>query len=79
MALIKIAGTSPGSRPNPRDVTHLLLSTRVAILTPLNGLVMQFGQFLSHDITRNTVVNTCTCATNARHCANMPIPQHDTK
>jgi len=75
----KIAGTSPGALPNPRDVTHLLLSTRVAILTDLNGLVMQWGQFLSHDITRNTVVNTCTCATNARHCANMPIPQHDTK
>lgn len=74
-----VLGTTPGDRPNPRDVTHLLLSTRVAIPTQLNSLLMVFGQFLSHDLSRITMINLCTCQTNTPQCANMPIPQHDTK
>ncbi|CAK5096126.1 unnamed protein product [Meloidogyne enterolobii] len=40
---------------------------------------MQFGQFLSHDITRNTVTNFCRCETVHEECANMPVPLHDTR
>ncbi|KAK5985729.1 hypothetical protein GCK32_017459 [Trichostrongylus colubriformis] len=31
-------------RPNPREVSMFLLSTRHAISSPVNSLVMQFGQ-----------------------------------
>uniref|UniRef100_A0A1I8BNY5 ShKT domain-containing protein n=1 Tax=Meloidogyne hapla TaxID=6305 RepID=A0A1I8BNY5_MELHA len=65
--------------PNPRTVTHLLLSSSFVVLTTLNGLLMQFGQFLSHDITRNTVTNFCRCETVHEECANMPVPLHDTR
>jgi hypothetical protein len=36
-------------------VTHLLLSSSFVLLTKFNGLLMQFGQFLSHDITSECV------------------------
>uniref|UniRef100_A0A915DHU7 peroxidase n=1 Tax=Ditylenchus dipsaci TaxID=166011 RepID=A0A915DHU7_9BILA len=72
-------GTSPQTRPNPRDVTHLLLSTKVAIPTNRNTMFMLFAQFMSHDLSRITIINTCTCATNADQCLNIPIPRHDTR
>lgn len=65
--------------PNPRAVTHLLLSSSFVVLTRFNGLLMQFGQFLSHDITRNTITNFCRCQTVHEECANMPVPMHDTR
>uniref|UniRef100_A0A914LU27 peroxidase n=1 Tax=Meloidogyne incognita TaxID=6306 RepID=A0A914LU27_MELIC len=74
----RMVGTSK-PMPNPRTVTHLLLSSSFVVLTVFNGLLMQFGQFLSHDITRNTVTNFCRCETVHEECANMPVPLHDTR
>jgi peroxidase len=72
-------GLAPGSLPNPRDVTFKLISTKIALNTKANSLLMQMGQFISHDITRNTLINTCTCSTRGPQCANMPISRFDTR
>jgi hypothetical protein len=51
----KLGNTKP--MPNPRSVTHLLLSSSFVVLTKFNGLLMQFGQFLSHDITSQSFLD----------------------
>ncbi|KAL3078983.1 hypothetical protein niasHS_014765 [Heterodera schachtii] len=78
--IARMVGTSK-KMPNPRAVTHLLLSSSFSILTRFNGLLMQFGQFLSHDITKNTVPNlNCNCAVFiSEECVSMPVPSHDTR
>ncbi|KAE9548412.1 hypothetical protein FO519_008379 [Halicephalobus sp. NKZ332] len=54
-------GSRPGSAPNPRLITRFLISSQVTIPSRANGLLMQWGQFLSHDITHNTILSTCGC------------------
>uniref|UniRef100_A0A183C816 ShKT domain-containing protein n=1 Tax=Globodera pallida TaxID=36090 RepID=A0A183C816_GLOPA len=78
--IARMVGTSK-QMPNPRAVTHLLLSSSVSVLTRFNGLLMQFGQFLSHDVTRNTVPNlNCNCAVFiSEECVSMAVPSHDTR
>lgn len=54
-------GVRAGTAPNPRLITRFLLSSKVSIPSRANGLLMQWGQFLSHDITHNTLVSSCGC------------------
>ncbi|KJH50789.1 animal hem peroxidase [Dictyocaulus viviparus] len=73
-----IIGTRIGQRPNPREVSMFLLSSRLAIPSSSNSMVMQFGQFLSHDITRNALESKCTCQSGiSAFCANVPRPPTD--
>ncbi|VDO68004.1 unnamed protein product [Haemonchus placei] len=41
-------------------------------------MMMQFGQFLSHDISKNALSNVCTCQMGPPRCANVPRPRTDT-
>jgi peroxidase len=75
----RMIGSTPGTMPNPRDVTHFLLSSGASIPSRANSLLMQFGQFLSHDLSRNSVTNQCNCGMQAPVCANMLIGVRDPK
>lgn len=73
-----ITGTRIGQRPNPREVSMFLLSTRHTIASSSNSMLMQFGQFISHDVTKNALENICTCEVGfGPHCANVPRPLSD--
>lgn len=73
-----ITGGRLDRRPNPREVSMFLLSTGHSIPSPANSLLMQFGQFISHDFTRNALENTCTCQSAFdQRCANVPRPASD--
>ncbi|MFH4973324.1 hypothetical protein AB6A40_000033 [Gnathostoma spinigerum] len=49
-------------RPNPRDVTRNLISSRQAVLHhEYNALLMQWGQFLIHDMAKTTLVPSAKC------------------
>lgn len=65
-------------RPNPREVSMFLLSTSTAIHSQSNSMLMQFGQFVSHDITKNALANECTCSMGPPRCANVRRPPTDT-
>ncbi|KAJ1348039.1 hypothetical protein KIN20_003251 [Parelaphostrongylus tenuis] len=67
-------------RPNAREVSMFLLSTRHAIAGSANSLLAQYGQFISHDITRNAMESKCSCLTGFdRQCANILRPQSDNR
>jgi peroxidase len=72
-------GSRPGTAPNPRLITRFLLSSKVAIPSAANGLVMQFGQFLSHDITHNTNMLDCNDCTQTTHCQPVFFARNDPK
>ncbi|GMR51816.1 hypothetical protein PMAYCL1PPCAC_22012, partial [Pristionchus mayeri] len=61
------------SRPSARAVSHFLLSFRQSIPSSANSLLMQFGQFLSHDVTQNGLNSFCNCTTRDPECANIRI------
>ncbi|WKX96700.1 hypothetical protein Q1695_012831 [Nippostrongylus brasiliensis] len=65
-------------RPNPREVSMFLLSAQHAIQSPANSMLMQFGQLISHDITKNALANVCTCSMMSARCANVDRPPTDT-
>ncbi|XGW08010.1 hypothetical protein V3C99_010827 [Haemonchus contortus] len=73
-----IVGSISQRRPNPREVSMFLLSTSHSIAGPVNSMMMQFGQFLSHDISKNALSNVCTCQMGPPRCANVPRPRTDT-
>uniref|UniRef100_A0A158P6F4 Peroxidase mlt-7 n=1 Tax=Angiostrongylus cantonensis TaxID=6313 RepID=A0A158P6F4_ANGCA len=76
--VIAVEGGRLDRRPNPREVSMFLLSTGHSIPSPANSLLMQFGQFISHDFTRNALENTCTCQSAFdQRCANVPRPASD--
>uniref|UniRef100_A0AC34F8R2 ShKT domain-containing protein n=1 Tax=Panagrolaimus sp. ES5 TaxID=591445 RepID=A0AC34F8R2_9BILA len=72
-------GSRSGTAPNPRLITRFLLSSKVAIPSTANGLVMQFGQFLSHDITHNTNMLDCNDCTQTPHCQPVFFARNDPK
>lgn len=65
--------------PNPRGVSHFLLSSGSSIPSRANSLLMTFGQFLSHDLSRNSVSNFCNCGMKELACANMLVDLQDPK
>ncbi|KAF7631143.1 ShKT domain-containing protein [Meloidogyne graminicola] len=51
-------------RPTPREASRLLLaSSQMNSHEQLNSLVMQWGQFISHDMARTTLHPTANCGT----------------
>ncbi|CAJ0958538.1 unnamed protein product, partial [Mesorhabditis belari] len=64
-------------RPSARSLVTFLLSNRAVIPLKANSLVMSFGQFLSHDITKNALQGQCACGDNSAQCLNIPIPGTD--
>lgn len=51
-----------GGRPSSRDVSRFLLSSPQLVLNEkFNSLVMQFGQFITHDITKTSLLPTDKC------------------
>ncbi|TMS40188.1 hypothetical protein L596_006599 [Steinernema carpocapsae] len=60
--------------PNAREVTNHLLRTPATFSVPANAMLMQFGQFLSHDMTSNTIDQHCGCGSHDINCINVIIP-----
>uniref|UniRef100_A0A158PK24 Ig-like domain-containing protein n=1 Tax=Angiostrongylus costaricensis TaxID=334426 RepID=A0A158PK24_ANGCS len=77
-------------KPNPREVSRLLVRTKS--ITPhsyLSAMVMQWGQFVDHDLTHTATalsrqsyasgaICNRTCA-NLDPCFNIPLPPNDSK
>lgn len=62
--------------PTPRAVSHLMLSSPFVVLTKFNSLLMQFGQFLSHDLTRGPKMAQAKVAPSPlfrQHCAEFEL------
>uniref|UniRef100_A0A1I7SX05 ShKT domain-containing protein n=1 Tax=Bursaphelenchus xylophilus TaxID=6326 RepID=A0A1I7SX05_BURXY len=57
--------------PNPRAVTHRLLTSTVSLQTSKSAFVTVFAQFIMHDITKNTLINVCQCGIRRPECANI--------
>uniref|UniRef100_A0A1I8AEA8 ShKT domain-containing protein n=1 Tax=Steinernema glaseri TaxID=37863 RepID=A0A1I8AEA8_9BILA len=60
-------GSLKRNLPNPRDVTLQLLRSRKSPTVRPNSLLMQWGQFLAHDLTTTSLDNTCRCGSNDRN------------
>ncbi|KAI6183374.1 ShKT domain-containing protein [Aphelenchoides bicaudatus] len=75
--LNKMVGSEPGTRPPPRILTRFLMTSARSIPTQSSSMVTAFGQFLMHDLMRNTLVNTCKCNTQGAHCANIALAPGD--
>ncbi|CAD5212414.1 unnamed protein product [Bursaphelenchus okinawaensis] len=57
------------TRPSPREANRAILSTSKAVLTQdFNSLLMQFGQFIVHDMAKTTLVPSAKCNV----CQNIP-------
>lgn len=56
--------SSNARRPTPREASRLLLaSSQMNAHEQLNSLLMQWGQFISHDMARTTLHPTANCGT----------------
>ncbi|KAK0393081.1 hypothetical protein QR680_000045 [Steinernema hermaphroditum] len=56
-------------RPSSREASRLILSSRKTVhTTDLNALLMQFGQLMSHDMAKTTLVPSAKCNV----CQNIP-------
>ncbi|KAH7699852.1 hypothetical protein AAVH_33039 [Aphelenchoides avenae] len=56
-------------RPSPREANRLILSSSKTVpSTEFNALLMQFGQFMSHDMAKTTLVPSAKCNV----CQNIP-------
>lgn len=72
-----MVGSQSNSRPSPRMLTRFLMGSPKSLPTKASSLVTAYGQFLMHDLMRNTLVNTCKCNTQGAHCANIPLVNGD--
>ncbi|CAB3405504.1 unnamed protein product [Caenorhabditis bovis] len=72
-----LVGSSKRNRPNPREVSMFLLTSSKAIPGHANSMLMQFGQFVSHDITANSAAAICGCQSAGPLCAAIPAPPSD--
>jgi peroxidase len=69
-------------RPSPRRVTRFILSAFDEKQTDNSAMMMQWGQFVSHDLARTRQVNDQDCQRcnfQSPLCANLPIEQDDTR
>ncbi|KJH50886.1 animal hem peroxidase [Dictyocaulus viviparus] len=52
----------PQLRPSPRLITRQLTSSHASIVSEeYNAMVMQFGQFISHDMAKTTLIPSAKC------------------
>uniref|UniRef100_A0A915Q5C3 peroxidase n=1 Tax=Setaria digitata TaxID=48799 RepID=A0A915Q5C3_9BILA len=64
-----ISGSLTTNRPNPREVSRLVLSSRKSVQHPeYNALLMQWGQYLIHEMAKTTLVPSAECNV----CQNIP-------
>ncbi|KAI6223159.1 Peroxidase mlt-7 [Aphelenchoides besseyi] len=67
--LIIVVASIRNIRPSPREANRAILSSPKSVaLTDFNMLVMQFGQFLAHDLSKTTLVPSAKC----NSCNNIP-------
>ncbi|KAI6183365.1 ShKT domain-containing protein [Aphelenchoides bicaudatus] len=60
-------------RPSPREISRAILSTPKSVaLNDFNMMVMQFGQFLAHDLSKTTLVPSAKCNV----CQNIPVSSY---
>ncbi|PIC45219.1 hypothetical protein B9Z55_005312 [Caenorhabditis nigoni] len=69
------------ARPSPREITRKLTSSQASVESPdYNALIMQFGQFISHDMAKTTLVpsSKCNvCQNITSRCMSVPITFDD--
>ncbi|CAJ0581802.1 unnamed protein product, partial [Mesorhabditis spiculigera] len=74
---VQSPSTKLGSRPSARRAVRWLISHSSVIPLPANSLLMAFGQYISHDITKNSLSGQCACGDNSQLCFNIPIESND--
>ncbi|GMT14286.1 hypothetical protein PFISCL1PPCAC_5583 [Pristionchus fissidentatus] len=76
-----ISQLNPHLRPNPREITKRLISSSEVVLSnEFNALLMQFGQFTSHDMAKTTLVpsSKCNvCQNITSRCMAVEVPKFD--
>ncbi|CAJ0604842.1 unnamed protein product [Cylicocyclus nassatus] len=76
-----VASMFPNLRPSPREITRHLTSSHASVVSDdYNALVMQFGQFISHDMAKTTLIpsSKCNvCQNITSRCMAVPIAPDD--
>ncbi|XP_078600459.1 peroxidasin homolog [Branchiostoma floridae x Branchiostoma japonicum] len=80
----RVRGRGGAALPSAREVSFTLHEDMRTTSTVNTHLVMQWGQFLDHDITHTPVASAygggliaCPCGSPDRRCFNIPIPGND--
>ncbi|XP_019641123.1 PREDICTED: peroxidasin homolog [Branchiostoma belcheri] len=80
----RVRGRGGAALPSAREVSFTLHEDMRTTSTVNTHLVMQWGQFLDHDITHTPVASAygggllaCPCGSTDRRCFNIPIPAGD--
>jgi hypothetical protein len=71
---------SDRNRPSARDVVRFLLSANTEQPTGNSAMLMQWGQFVSHDMARTTQLANGECAQcsfQSFNCVNVPTQRND--